>query len=188
MRFLRSMREFNGAEPINSLYELDYKNRKTREAKLPIGSLASLCPMIEISSYCFNLNHFHFLLLQKIDKGIEKFMHRIGTGYTKYFNQKYNRSGSLFQGTYKAIHVNDYGYLLKLLVYVNCNHEIHNLGKAENWPWASYLDSVGLRRGNLCNMDAVREEFGESENFKNFCREIIPEIKENKVLKKYLLE
>jgi len=186
LRFLRSMREFNRLETIGSIYELDILRKKERTLGVHVDTE---CPQaVNFISYCLNPNHYHFLLSQTAEGGIEKFMHKLSMGYAKYFNEKYSRSGSLFQGTYKAIHVNDYGYLLKLLVYTNCNHEIHNLGKVENWPWASYLDSVGMRNGSLCNLNIIREEFGEPENFKLFCREIIPEIKENKILKKYLLE
>ncbi|MDO8592648.1 MAG: transposase [bacterium] len=186
LRFLRSMREFNRLEAIGSIYELD--NLRKKERTLGVHMDTECPPAVDFISYCLNPNHYHFLLGQTAEGGIEKFMHKLSMGYAKYFNEKYSRSGSLFQGAYKAIHADNYGYLLKLLVYVNCNHEIHNLGKTENWPWASYLDSVGMRSGNLCNLDIVREEFGESENFKSFCQEIIPDIKENKVLKKYLLE
>ena len=190
LRFLRSMREFNNIEIIGSLYELDYIKRKEEKETLSV-QLDTKSPkgrLIEIVSYSLISNHYHFILKQLSDRGIEKYMHKLNMGYTKYFNQKYFHSGVLFKGTYKAIHVNDYGYLLKLLVYVNCNYEIHNLGKSKNWPWASYLDSVGMRNGNLCNLEIIREEFGEPVNFKPFCKEIIPEIKTNKLISKYLLE
>jgi REP element-mobilizing transposase RayT len=192
LRFLTSMREFNDS----SVYEqrLFLKNRLGDKKELSSKALelsseiAEMPKLIEIVSYCLNFNHYHLLIRQLSDNGINGFMHKLGTGYTNYFNLKYKRSGSLFQGTYKAIEVKDYGYLLKLLVYVNCNHEIHNLGKAKNWPWASYLDSAGLRNGNLCNLEIIREEFDKPANFQSFCQEIIPEIKENKILRKYLLE
>jgi hypothetical protein len=190
LRFLKSMKEFNRIEATGSLYKLDYFRRKVVEkgTKFPIGNLVPLIPLIEIVSYCLNLNHYHFILKQLIDGGIEKFMHKLGLGYTNYFNVKNFRSGSLFQGTYKSIHVKDYGHLLKLMVYVNCNHGVHNFGKAENWVWSSYLDAIGRRKGNLCNFDIIKEEFKTPENFKNFCEKIISEIKLNKNLQKYLLD
>lgn len=193
LRFLRSMREFNNSEAAGGMYANYLKNKAIERQRGLTSNLnfkleVKPLPLVEFIGYCLNQNHFHFIVSSSMENGVVKFMQKLGTAYTMFFNQKHSRSGSLFQGTYKAVHVNDYGYLLKLLVYVNCNHEIHNLGKAENWPWASYLDSVGLRRGNLCNMNVVREEFGELKNFKSFCHEIIPEIKENKALSKYLLE
>ncbi len=188
LRFLRSMREFNNTSG-DALR--DYEKRQTG-GKLSFGypklSFLSMPKIVDFICYCLNLNHYHFLIKQLVNKGIEKFMHKLNLGYTKYFNQKYNRSGSLFESTYKAIHIDDDGYLLKLLVYVNCNHEIHNLGKAKNWVWSSYLDSVGSRNGTLCNLDIIKEEFSTQDEFIKFCDEIIPEIKVNKTLSKYLLE
>ena len=190
VRFLRSMREMNN----NSGYgQRDYEKRKIcKDEKLSFGypklSFVGMPKLVEVTSYCLNQNHYHFLVKALADNGIEKFMHKLGTGYTKYFNQKYKRSGSLFQGTYKAVHVKQYSYLLKLLVYVNCNYEIHNFGKAENWIWSSYLDSIGERNGILCNFDIILENFKTVGEFKKFCDEVIPEIKINKNLQKYLLE
>ena len=189
IRFLMGMREFNRIEPIGSLHELNQLRKKNRDpiskfanANLEIGSL------VEIIAYCLIPNHYHFILRQLSDNGIAKFMHKIGIGYTMYFNEKHKRSGSLFQGKYKFIPIENSYYLCKLLVYVNYNYEIHNLGKNENWPWSSYLDVVGKRNGTLCNLNIIKEEFGLAEEFKKLAVEIIPEIKENKKLRGYLLE
>lgn len=96
--------------------------------------------LVEIICYCLNQNHYHFLLQQKKEMGIEKFMHKLDLGYTKYFNAKYNRSGSLFQGTYKAIHVKNDDQIFQLSCYINGNLEIHRICQAKNWPWSSYQD------------------------------------------------
>src|SRR5437868_10728186 len=100
-RFFQSMQEFNNIETIGSIYENSFSS--------PLGSLASKLRkpnkrLVNFICYCLNPNHYHFLLEQIAEKGIEKFLHRLGTGYTKYFNIKNKRSGSLFQGTFKAIH------------------------------------------------------------------------------------
>jgi len=79
-------------------------------------------PLVEIIAYCLNPNHYHFILKQLAEKGIEKFMQKIGTSYTMYFNQKYKRSGSLFQGTFKSVHIDPDDYLLYLSAYVNKNN------------------------------------------------------------------
>lgn len=76
----------------------------------------------------FNHLSFHFILEQISEKGIEKLMQRVGMGYAKYFNNKYKRSDSLFQGTFKAIHIDTNEYLLHLSAYINLNHKVHELG------------------------------------------------------------
>ncbi len=197
IRFLTGMREFNKKETINSLYRLNQIKKKRlnaeKEAKLLRFSASaenrrSLASLVGLISYSLIPNHYHFILKQSMDNGIKNFMHKLGTGYTNYFNAKHKRSGSLFQGPFNAVPIKDSYYLCKLLIYVNYNYEIHNLGKAGSWPWSSYSDIIGKRNGTLCNLNIIKEEFGTVEEFKNLAAEIIPEIKENKKLRKYLLE
>jgi len=133
VRFLKSLREFNN----DSIYEQRVYARN-RELMGLSPEASGLSPLVEFITYCLNPNHFHFLLKQLRDNGIRIFMHKLGTGYTCYFNQKYNRSGSLFQGPFKAIHIKSDSYLLWLSGYINGNAEIHKIAKAENWVWGSY--------------------------------------------------
>ena len=103
-RFIKSMREFNTIKPIGSIYENRERKRGSR------ASTTEGKPLVKFTVYGINPNHFHFMLEQVSEKGIEKFMHRLGTGFSKYFNAKYKRSGSLFQGKFKAklIDTNEY--------------------------------------------------------------------------------
>ena len=48
-------------------------------------------------------NHYHLLLSPRIEKGIAKFIHKLDMGYSKYFNIKHGRKGTLFEGRYKSI-------------------------------------------------------------------------------------
>ncbi len=183
IRFLKSLREFNRVKPIGSLHHLN----KTRERD-PISPAGEIGSLLDIIAYCLNSNHYHLLVRQKKNKGISEFMKRLGIGYTKYFNEKYNRSGSLFQGKYKFTEIISTHDLIKVSIYINCNAEIHNIAKKENWIWSSYLDYTNLRNGDLCNKKEVLSEFNDIMDYKRFCEELIPEIQEGKILKKYNLE
>jgi len=190
VRFIRSMREFNNVNPIGSLYEKDFRERNNERAysegvKHPIGCFT---PLVEFISYCLLNNHYHFLLMQNRDGGISEFMKRLNGGYTNYFNKKYNRSGSLFEGKFKIIEISSYSHLLKLAVYVNCNSEIHKISLAKNWPWSSFLDYMGKREGNLCNRKIIMNEFNNSIEFKNFCLQVLPDIMEIKEIRRNFLE
>ncbi|MEA3305790.1 MAG: transposase [Candidatus Omnitrophota bacterium] len=77
--------------------------------------------LVEVVCYSLMPNHFHFILRQLIDKGISKFMQKLGTGYTGYFNTKYERSGALFQGVFKDAHIDNDAYLLHLSRYIHLN-------------------------------------------------------------------
>jgi len=184
VRFLKSLREFNN----DSIYEQRVYARN-RELMGLSPEASGLSPLVEFITYCLNPNHFHFLLKQLRDNGIRIFMHKLGTGYTCYFNQKYNRSGSLFQGPFKAIHIKSDSYLLWLSGYINGNAEIHKIAKAENWIWGSYLDYTGKRRGMLCNKNIILSQFETIEEYRDLVNIIIKESSQGKEeLKKYLPE
>ena len=190
LRFLISMREFNHLEAIGSLRDkLAGENQK-----LSFGSSRSLASgsvqqsLIEIIAYCLNPNHYHFILKQSQPRGVEKFMHRLATSYTKYFNAKHSRSGSLFQGPFKSIHIDSNEYLLHLSVYVNANHAIHNY-KEKDWPYSSCLDYIGKREGKLSSKATILGQFDDNPlEYEKFMRNNIDYFREKKELERYALE
>ncbi|MFH1564556.1 MAG: transposase [bacterium] len=192
-RFIVSMREFNVVEPIGSLYE-----KYLRESRGVNGGLASIMeakppqpsPLVEFVCYCLNKNHYHFILKQLVDNGIAKLMQRLSTGYTMYFNKKQNRSGSLFQGPFKAKYIDTAKYLAWCSAYVNSNVEIHKLAKAKNYPWSSYKDYLNLRNGTLCDKIAVTNEFNNNtKEYEEFVDAVIKDCQKRKdAVKEYLAE
>jgi putative transposase len=78
-------------------------------------------PLVSVISFSLMPNHYHMLLREITEKGISKFMHKVGTGYSLYFNLQNERTGSLFQGTYKAKQVEDDRYLKYLFEYIHLN-------------------------------------------------------------------
>ena len=77
--------------------------------------------IVDICAYCLMPNHFHLLLREKQKGGISHFMQKLITGYTMYFNKRYDRNGGLFQGKFKAKHADDDRYLSYLFAYVHLN-------------------------------------------------------------------
>jgi len=188
IRFIKSIREFNRPDPIGSLYEKEYKERKGLGPQLGTESLSK--PLVEFICYCFNPNHYHFLLRQLTNKGIEKFMHKLGSGYTTYFNKKHNRSGSLFQGKFKSIHIDSDEYLTWLSAYININPKLHNItNNLEKYSWSSYQDYTGKRLGALCNKDIILSQFPHKNyTYEYFLDTCLPGMKERKELQKYFME
>jgi|SRR3989339_277613 len=181
VRFLESLRYFNQSQNIGSLYNFKKSaDKKESDSFRGVG-------LLNLIAYCLNPNHFHLLVKQNTDNGISRFMQKLSTGYTNYFNEKYHRSGSLFQGKYKAKEVRSTYDLIKVSIYVNCNAEIHSIAKAQNWPWSGYLDYNGIRRGTLCKQELIFNEISRPEYFK-LSEDLIPEIKKIKNLEKYDLE
>ena len=78
-------------------------------------------PLIEIVCYALMPNHIHLVLKQIEDNGIAKFLQKLVTGYTEYFNTKNERTGVLFQGRTKSILIDNDAYLLHLSRYIHLN-------------------------------------------------------------------
>lgn len=180
IRFMKSLEEFNRADPIGSIFE-----QVIRDKKDPFGHEVS--KLVEIIVYCLNPNHYHLILKQVEDRGIEKFMHKVGMGYAKYFNHKYKRSGVLFQGVFKSIHIDSNEYLLYLSAYVNKNNFIHGYSKSD-WTYSSLLDYLGKRNGKLCGKEIILGQFKNIEEYKEFMEVNSVHLKEKKDMEKYLLE
>lgn len=158
-RFLQSMVEFNNLDPVGGLFVNSFRKKLLRGSASKFDELTGKDEkLVEIIAYCLNSNHFHFVLKQVSEKGIEKFMQRLGTGYTMYFNHKYNRTGVLFQGKFKAVHVDSNEYLLHVSAYVNLNFQVHVLrGSASKSSWGEYVGKChGVR---LCNTEPVFGQF-----------------------------
>lgn len=176
-RFMQSMEEFNTLKPIGSIYEHSFVKPK-------LGSFASKLPsLVSFVAFCVNPNHYHFIIRQESGRGVEKFMQRLGTGYTKYFNNKYKRSGVLFQGIFKAVHVDSNNYLLHLSAYVNLNNHVHRLGsEASKSSWGEYTQ----KKGGICKKTLILDQFNNTAEYKKFAEESLKDILARKKLYKEL--
>lgn len=76
---------------------------------------------IKLIAYCLMPNHYHFLLHQNSENGIDTFMNSFGSRYTRYFNKKHKRVGTLYQDVYKAVRVTSDEQLLHLTRYIHRN-------------------------------------------------------------------
>ncbi|MEI7709604.1 MAG: transposase, partial [bacterium] len=166
-RFIESVLEFNKVDGIVSLANL----RKTE-----IESKALSEPLVAIVVYCFNPNHFHFVLKQLVDGGIAKFMQKLQGGYTYYFNVKNDRTGSLFQGTFKSCHMNNENYFNKIIGYTNKNYQVHDIPKNKmDFVFASdyEYENNNFKIVSKVEGEKILETFGGTKNFKKHCDEIV---------------
>lgn len=144
--------------------------------------------IVAIGAYVLMDNHFHLLVRETKENGISEFLQKITTGYTMYFNKKNNRVGSLFQGTFKAEHVDNDEYLKYLYAYIHLNpvkliepgwkeKGIHDLTKAkkylEEYRYSSYEDyAVEKRNESVVLSPAEFPEYFEKEgDFAKFVEE-----------------
>lgn len=179
-RFLQSMQEFNTVEPIGSIYENSF-------IKNELGHLASKS-LVDIICYCIHSTHYHLLLCQTADEGIEKYMHKVGSGFTKYLNHKYNQRGHLFEGPFKAAHVDSNEYLLHLSVYINLNDKVHRLGnRVSKSSWKEYMEAPS-GKNSFCKKGIILQQFASPTDYKKFAEEALPTIQERQDLKHLLFD
>ncbi len=174
-RFLTSMVEFNVLEPIGSIYENSF--RKKNKMKNKALKSKNSAPLVEYVAYCLNKNHFHLITKQCVDKGIEKLMHRLGLGFTKYFNQKHKRSGSLFQGTFKSVHIESNEQLIYLSAYVNLNNRVHKSKLGNLVSKSSWEEFVEKPKERLCKVKIILDQFRSVDKYKKMAEETVEEIR-----------
>src|SRR3989344_156156 len=102
LRFIHDLFEFNDANPVaDVLYTftntLDIGRPKVRVEREPRKIL------VDILAFVLMPNHYHLLVVPRQDSAVSLFMKKLNMGYAKYFNEKYDRSGALFQGKYKCV-------------------------------------------------------------------------------------
>jgi len=146
---------------------------------------------IDIIAYCLMPNHYHFLLYQKSEKPISDFMQLLLNSNSKAINSKYHRSGTLFEGPFKSIHIEKEEYLIHLCRYIHRNPIdcfkplVQNIS---NWAYSNYPDWISERNGTLVNREFVESYFAEPVDYKKFVLDYIPNKKILNNLKPYYLD
>jgi len=113
-----------------------------------------------LHAYVFMDNHYH-LLVETLHANLHQIMQNINTSYTVFVNRKYNRSGHLFQGRYKAFIVDKDKYLLALSRYIHLNPvRAGAVKRAEEFRWSSYQEYLyGRKEGALTDTDETLSFF-----------------------------
>lgn len=141
---------------------------------------------VDIVAYCLMPNHYHLLVYLKSDK-LSGLMQPFALSYTKAINKRYMRVGSLFQGRFKAAHIDRNEYLLHLSRYIHLNPVAAGLRRrAEDWEFSSYREFIGLRNGTLPKPDIVLSQFPSPEAYRQFVEAYIDS--DRKVIEHLILE
>jgi putative transposase len=120
-----------------------YENNIDRDGFLAV--LADVCATYNwvCHAYCLMSNHYH-LLIETPDANLSKGMRQLNGVYSQSFNRRHGRVGHVFQGRYKAIHVDREEYLLELARYIVLNPvRAKMVRSAKDWPWSSYRSTTG---------------------------------------------
>ena len=157
LRFVQNLFLFNDSQEVPSTTR---KGAGIREKNASSSSTHTRNLLVRIYAWCLMTNHYH-LLLSPINNDPSKlslFMKKINMGYAKYFNERYNRSGYLWQGRYKKIPVKQDPHFLYIPYYIHLNpldltmpewrkgsviRPQEALKHLKAYRWSSYLDYAG---------------------------------------------
>ncbi len=153
-RFVHDLFEFNDTKPANNTHRLHMNDIVSRSYERE--------QIVQIHGWCLMKNHYHLLLSENSENGISDFIRKLNVGYAKYFNKKYERIGTLFQGRTKKILIEEESQFNYILHYIHLNPldylkgasewRIRSKGSIENtekaleylkkYRWSSYLDYI----------------------------------------------
>lgn len=159
------------------------KVRDIRRATKSIFEFDRGKQLVAISTYCLMPNHFHILLTPLVDNGISIFMGKLCTSYSMYFNKRYDRTGSLFQGTFKSQHIDSDEYFKYLFSYIHLNpvkliqtnwkeEGIANVALAlqylDTYAYSSFLDFCDVVReeGSILDPQVFPDYFPKKDSFR----------------------
>jgi putative transposase len=158
VRFIHDMYAFNTTELASNTF----RNDKLGLRDLTYRSSVRGERLVDIHGWCLMGNHYHLLLSECVEGGLSMFLRKVNTGYANYFNVRYERVGTLFQGRTKKILIDNDAYLLHILNYIHLNpldlmentsdwrnHSITDYQKAldflNEYRWSSYKDYAEIK-------------------------------------------
>jgi len=120
-------------------------------------------------AYCLLPNHYHFLIKQRHDHPAGLLPQRVFNSYSKAYNHRYDHSGTLFEGRYKAVHVVQESHLRHLCRYIHANPLKHRIvDTIEEWPFSNHLDWIGVRQGELLDKEFIQSFFPDPLEYREF--------------------
>lgn len=165
LRFIKCLCLFNDSKPI---LNTEYKFKNLDDVAISRNML------VDVLAFCSMPNHFHLLLKQREKNGITKFMRKLCVGYANYFNIKYERVGSLFQGRFKSVLIQHDSQFSYIPYYIHLNpldlimpdwreNGVSKLEKAmdflNSYKWSSHADYLGKPNFPLVSQRELLSEY-----------------------------
>ncbi len=123
----------------------------------------------EIHAYVLMTNHVHLLASLYERESISRMMQYIGRHYVPYINQKYRRTGTLWEGRFKACPVANSSYALACYRYIEMNPvRASMVRRPEEYLWSSFQVNAGLGRSTLLTEHAAYSGLGQTQAKRSF--------------------
>jgi putative transposase len=92
----------------------------------------------DVHSYVLMSNHVHFMVTPRVKGALSLTMKNVEETYARYFNRRYERTGGLYQGRFRALVIDSESYLLTCMRYVELNPARAGIAAPEDYRWSSY--------------------------------------------------
>lgn len=178
----------------NTPLRFSHRNRLSirEKGKYSSGSAIQSEKLIDLLGFCLMPNHFHFLLREKHEGAITRFMRKIQNSYAKYFNTKNKRDGAVFQSMFKAVRIENDEQLVHVLRYIHLNpvtsYILKNVQELENYPYSSFMEYIKVRQSNLVDTSFINGFYKSSEAIKKFTYDQVEYQRELEAVKHLILE
>ncbi len=198
-RFVHDLWEFNDTENADNVrHRMKMTPAQNTDLRNPYMGKERI---VDLHGWCLMGNHYHLLLSERAEGGLTQFLRRLNIGYANYFNERYVREGSLFQGRTKKIPIKTDAHFLHILHYIHLNpldFTTHSkdwrsgsasgtkaLEHLEKYRWSSYKDYCGEKNfGSILTTDLFGDVFG---NYKKKIASYLQDM-ETQVFDQYKLE
>jgi putative transposase len=116
---------------------------------------------VSIHAYVLMNNHFHLLATPQSADGLAQMMQAVGRCYVRYFNERQQRSGTLWEGRYRSTVIQPERYLLACMAYMDLNPvRAGMVALAREYPWSSHAHYAGLHADRLVTVHPLVWELG----------------------------
>lgn len=172
--YLRFLNVANFYRFVSPGLRFSYYNRLTLEGKSAfLGRLEKKGEkQVAIFVFCLIPNHFHFLIKELVEHGIQRFASNLQNSYAKYLNTKNRRSGALFQEMFKAVRIETDEQLLHTARYIHLNpftsFLIKKVDNLKDYRWSSLRSYLGEEKFDFLETDFLNGFFSSKEKFKSF--------------------
>ena len=126
---------------------------------------------VDVHAWVMMTNHVHLLCTPRGDNGISRMMQALGRSYVRYFNHKYKRTGTLWEGRYKSCLIQSEKYLLEVYRYIELNPvRAEMVSSPDDYHWSSYQINALGKLSDLCTPHPEYLKLGEdtNERYKNY--------------------
>lgn len=155
-RFIADLYAMNDARAVGNV---NYHFARSMDIGRPYDTDRERERLVTVHGWCLMKNHYHLLVSEEAESGLSRFLKKLNMGYAKYFNERYERSGALFQGKTKKVPIEREAHFNWILHYIHFNPLDYLRGAGdwrtqclirkkaseylETYRWSSYRDYLG---------------------------------------------